>query len=154
MMSNPKDKFGSAKVSFTRIPTTAMVEMAKAGMYGNHMYKPFNWREEDKQIRLSVYLDAILRHVYRLFDGEDVDPDSLVSHWGHIAQGAAIAIDAISLGNYIDDRPIKGVGAKAIDDFSNISHSYKQHWEEVKQKKEKDMQKIGVSVNEPKSHEQ
>lgn len=133
--SNPKDRAGSAKVSLTRVPLTAQVEFAKAGMYGNFMYDPFNWRDKDKAIRLTVYIDAILRHALRLMDGEDVDPDSLVSHWGHIGQGSAVAIDAISLGNFVDDRPPKGKGIEYLDKFMADYPALLEHWQKIKDKK-------------------
>lgn len=137
MSTNPKDRVGSSKISLTRIPTTALVEMAKAGTYGNHMYDPFNWRDKDKKIGLTVYIDAILRHAYRLFDGEDVDPDSLVSHWGHIAQGSAVAIDAISLGNFVDDRPKAGLGSDYMDEFMKQYPAFRAHWDKVKIEKQR-----------------
>lgn len=136
--NNPKDRAGSAKISLTRIPATAAVEFAKAGMYGNYMYDPFNWREKDKKIRLTVYIDAILRHAFRLMDGEDVDPDSLVSHWGHIGQGSAVAIDAIAMGNFVDDRPAKGKGIEYMDKFMKEYPALEAHWAVIKAEKQKE----------------
>lgn len=139
--TNPKDRVGASKISLTRVPTTALVEFAKAGTYGNFMYDPFNWREKDKKIALTVYIDAILRHAFRLMDGEDLDPDSLVSHWGHIGQGSAVAIDAISLGNYVDDRPAKGKGSEYMDNFMKEYPAYRAHWEKIKAEKQCQMKK-------------
>ncbi len=134
--TNPKDRVGVSKISLTRVPATALIEMAKAGTYGNFMYDPFNWRDRDKKIGFTVYMDALLRHIFRLFDGEEVDADSLVSHWGHIAQTCAVAIDAIAMGNYVDDRPPKGMAAEAMKQFEEDLPRLKAHWEITKAKKQ------------------
>lgn len=139
--TNPKDRVGVSKISLTRVPATALIEMAKAGTYGNFMYEPFNWRDKDKKIGYTVYLDAILRHVFRLYDGEDVDSDSLVSHWGHIAQTCAVAIDAIAMGNFVDDRPPTGKAAETMEQFAQDLPALRAHWEVTKAKKKADMEK-------------
>ncbi len=79
-------------------------------------YGPYNWRQSDP-LSLTMYLDAIERHILRLRDGEDVAPDSLVHHLGHIIADCSIMLDCIAIGNLKDDRPKPGPAAKLLDQF-------------------------------------
>jgi hypothetical protein len=66
---------------------------------------------------MTVYLDAMERHLLALRDGEDVAEDSKVPHLGHIIACGAILADALEGGFLIDDRPLKGPAAKVLDKF-------------------------------------
>jgi len=100
---NPKDRFGLQKLSISKVPSTALATCAGAMMLGAEKYGPYNWREKD--VRATVYVDAALRHLYAWFEGEEVDPESGVSHLGHVMACAAILIDAQHMGRLADDRP-------------------------------------------------
>lgn len=77
--------------------------MAKALDCGRKKYGEFNWRKSDG-VNMTVYLSAMLRHIGRLIDGEDVDPESGAHHLGHVLAGGAIVLDAQRHGKLIDDR--------------------------------------------------
>lgn len=101
---NPKSKFGTKKApTFSVIPMSAILVEGQVMALGAAKYGPFNWRE--KNVAASVYLDAAMRHLVALNAGEDNDPESLVSHAGHVRACMGIFIDAIEQGCLIDDRP-------------------------------------------------
>lgn len=101
---NPKDLFGSVKVSFTKLPAVAIAHGAHAMMDGAQKYGAYNWR--DKKVIASIYVDAALRHLACWFEGQEDAPDSGVHHLGHAIACCAILLDAQETGNLIDDRPV------------------------------------------------
>ena len=110
--TNPKDLIGQRKPPMSLLPGVARVQTVKALENGAAKYGRFNWRSTN--VRMSIYLDAIERHLIALADGEDVAEDSGISHLGHIMAGAAILLDAAACGTLIDDRPPAGGTAKLL----------------------------------------
>lgn len=49
--------------------------------YGAKKYAPFNWMKglDNKEI-----LESAQRHLARLMDGEEIDPETGISHVGHL----------------------------------------------------------------------
>jgi Domain of unknown function (DUF5664) len=119
--TNPKDRIGRTKPQLHLIPATALLVAAEALTLGAKKYGPFNWRGES--VSASVYVDAIARHLWSYFDGEDVDHESGVSHLGHVIACAAILLDAESQGKLVDDRPAKGKTAEMIRKLTKVSDS-------------------------------
>jgi len=121
---NPKDQMGMMKLPmFSVIPPASMIYEARAMQYGAHLapkadgtlgYGRYNWREN--KVVMSIYLDAIVRHLLGLYDGEDNADDSGVPHLGHIKACCGILADAKENGNLVDDRPTPGPAARLLHD--------------------------------------
>ncbi len=105
---NPKDIVGSTKVDLALIPSSALIAEALAMTDGALKYDPFNWREEGKPVQARTYIAALLRHVQKWFDGEEIDEGSGAPHLGHARACLGILIDAQACGNMADNRPRKG----------------------------------------------
>lgn len=101
--TNPKDLIGMTKAPLRHVPPALEIYAALGMADGAVKYGPFNWREN--KVLLSVYIEAIQRHVLALKDGEDVDQESGLPHWGHVAANVAIVVDAQWSGCLVDDRP-------------------------------------------------
>lgn len=112
---NPKDFIGITKVPVGLFPSAGTILGAMSMKDGAVKYGPYNWREHP--VKMTVYLDAMERHLLALRDGEDEASDSGVHHLGHILGCAAILADAIAVGNLIDDRPHKGAAAALFEKF-------------------------------------
>lgn len=104
--TNPKDLIGIRKVQLGLLPAAAKIYGALAMEDGAKKYGPYNWR--DKHVRMTIYLDALERHLLALRDGENDATDSLKPHLGHIIACAGILADAVEGGFLIDDRPLPG----------------------------------------------
>ena len=78
-------------------PGDATVHKHGADKYGRH-----NWRKD--RILASTYKAAMLRHIQAWAEGEDIDPDSGVSHLYHVRACAAIVLDSELHNTLIDDR--------------------------------------------------
>jgi hypothetical protein len=105
-VENPKEAAGRAKLPLHLCPPAAKREMTLALEIGANKYGPWNWRGAG--INLMTYIGAMQRHLDAIHAGEDTDPDSGVSHIGHILAGAAIVADAEEHGMLTDDRPQRG----------------------------------------------
>ena len=99
---NLKDIAARHKVSMSLVPEIANIELAQAFRDGAKKYTPFNWR--DTPVNLSVYTDAIYRHLALFNAGQDRASDSGLHHLTHIMSGCAIVLDAILNDTLIDDR--------------------------------------------------
>ena len=114
--SNPKDIVGSDKVPIHLWPPTATAMGSMALMDGALKYGRTNWRVAG--VRWSIYYDALMRHTFALFEGEDIDPDSGLPHEAHILACAAILVDAKAAGKLTDDRMVKGGYRGLIDSLT------------------------------------
>lgn len=115
--ANPKDQIGITKLALHLIPAPALARLSKVMKLGAQKYGPYNWRKTN--VNLTVYLDAALRHLYSILDGEDIDTESNQHHAAHTMACMAIIIDAIELGKLIDDRPPPG-------NFAHLVHKLQE----------------------------
>ncbi|WP_226623122.1 dATP/dGTP diphosphohydrolase domain-containing protein [Brucella anthropi] len=110
--SNPKSAIGLTKPSTFSIPPVAELHLGAAMANGATKYGTFNWREH--AVSVSVYVDAIRRHLAAFRDGEDIASDSGVHHLAHVMACCAIVLDAMECGKLIDDRGHQGPASKVI----------------------------------------
>jgi hypothetical protein len=101
--SDPKGIAGSHKAPLALLPPIFNEATARALGLGAIKYGPWNWREH--KVEMMTYLHAMRRHIDRLIEGEDIDPESNAHHLGHVAASCAIVLDARQCGTLIDNRP-------------------------------------------------
>ncbi len=106
---NPKDAAAADRVPFHIYPPAGHILGTMACLDGAVKYGPYNWRERD--ISLTSYVGAIIRHCHKILGGEDEDPESTykLHHLAHINATSAILLDAKEAGALIDDRPKRQV---------------------------------------------
>ena len=77
--TNPKDAVGIRKILFSVLPMRVLWRVALAMLEGALKYGRHNYRIAG--VRASVYFDAVVaRHLTLWWEGEDIDPDSGLSH--------------------------------------------------------------------------
>jgi hypothetical protein len=103
MKDNPKSIPGRKKFAFSVMPFNVLVEVSLAMLEGALKYGRFNWRT-GPPIRVSDYLDALMRHVTAYAEGQDIDPDSGRHHLVKAAATLFVLIDSILCGRVVDDR--------------------------------------------------
>lgn len=101
--NDPKQEAGMRKVPFQTLPMAVLAEMAVAHGEGAAKYGRHNWREG--RVIASTYYGATLRHLCAWIEGEDIDPDSGLSHLTKAMTSLAVLRDAQIQGTAIDDRP-------------------------------------------------
>lgn len=101
--TNPKDAVGVKKVPFSTVPAPVIAEVGLAMLEGARKYGRHNYRAVG--VRGSVYYDAALRHLTSWWEGQDVDPDSGLSHIVKALACLTVLRDSMIIGNWKDDRP-------------------------------------------------
>lgn len=104
--SNPKEAFGSNKLPLHLFPPSATALGSLAFLHGALKYGRGNWRAVG--VRASTYFEALCRHLFAWWEGEDTDPDNGLPHLAHVLACAAILVDAGAAGKLNDDRPYPG----------------------------------------------
>lgn len=115
--TNPKDVVGIRKWAMSCIPITVVMEVGVAMLEGALKYGRYNWRAMG--VRCSVYYDATMRHLISFWEGEDVDPDSQLSHITKAITSLTVLRDSMIQGNFEDDRPPSTKGLKGHMAFLN-----------------------------------
>lgn len=113
---NPKTIHGVAKAPLHLVPPSAIHYEALAFKDGANKYGPYNWRGH--KVSASVYYAAARRHLDAWWDGQTAATDSGVHHLGHSRACLAILLDAESLGQLNDDRPLPGMAATLQSTFT------------------------------------
>ena len=101
--TNPKDAVGTGKVPMSTVPGYVMLEVGLAMLEGARKYGRHNYR--DAGVRASVYYDALFRHMIAWWEGENVDPDSQLSHVTKAIATLVVLRDAMINDKLTDDRP-------------------------------------------------
>lgn len=101
--SNPKDSVGIAKAPMSTVSAPVMAEVGVAMLEGALKYGRHNYRAVG--VRASVYYDATMRHLMDWWEGQDIDPDSGMSHITKAITSLVVLRDSMIQGNWSDDRP-------------------------------------------------
>lgn len=105
-LTNPKDGIGSRKWrQLATIPVRVLWEVGVAMLEGALKYGRFNYRVSG--VRASVYYDAAVGHITQWAEGEDLDPDTGLSHITKAIASLMVLRDGMLEGNFIDDRQPK-----------------------------------------------
>jgi len=101
-VNDPKGEAGKKKAPMNLLPPYAMEQTAWVHKLGEAKYGSYNWRKTG--VCASTYVSAIMRHLNAWRDGEDLDPESGISHIAHVATSCNILLDAEHCGTLQDDR--------------------------------------------------
>lgn len=101
--TNPKDAAATARVPLHLVPGSLPIYAALAFAEGDLKYGGYNWRVAE--VRASVYVSALKRHLERYWNGEWADPKTGVPHLASVLACAGIILDARLVGKLTDDRP-------------------------------------------------
>jgi len=101
--SNPKDMVGVRKAPMSTVPACVLAEVGVAMLEGAMKYGRSNYRAVG--VMASVYYDGTLRHIMDWWEGEDIDPDSGLSHVTKAITSLVVLRDAMIQGKFTDDRP-------------------------------------------------
>lgn len=95
-------KFDDQKIPLQLIPGNALLEVGKVLGYGARKYAAHNWRAG---LAYSRLMGACLRHATAFNEGEDLDPETGLSHIAHLATEALFLLEFITKNSaHLDDR--------------------------------------------------
>ncbi len=104
-LSNPKDSVGIKKAPLSTVSAPVFMEVGLAMLEGARKYGRHNYRVVG--VKSSVYYDASMRHLMSWWEGEDIDPDSGLSHVTKAIATLVVLRDAMLNKKCDDDRPPK-----------------------------------------------
>lgn len=117
--TNPKDAVGIRKWRvFTTVPLLVLTEIGVAMLEGARKYGRHNYRVSG--VRSSVYVDAAMGHLTQYWEGEDIDPDSGLSHVVKAIASLVVLRDAMLQDMLVDDRPPKGNVDQVRDNLQEV----------------------------------
>lgn len=120
-VNDPKGEAGAKKAPMWLLPPVALEQTAWVAKLGADKYGPFNWRKTG--VCATTYVSAIMRHLNAWRDGEDLDPESGISHIAHIATSCNILMDAEACGTLQDDRNKRPGGLSREEAFRKLVQS-------------------------------
>lgn len=103
--TNPKDVVGIKKPPLSVLSGPVLYEMGLGMAEGARKYGRHNYREMG--VTASVYFDATQRHLWSWWEGENLDPDSGLSHVTKAITALMVLRDSMIMKNWKDDRPIR-----------------------------------------------
>lgn len=80
-------RFNQDKVAYHMMPPYALEQVCRVFMMGREKYDEDNWRTGEGLSRIGCY-NSLQRHVQAWLAGEDLDPESHLSHMAHAAWNA------------------------------------------------------------------
>jgi hypothetical protein len=114
--SNPKDVVGITKSPISTLPIQVVHEVGVAMFEGALKYGKHNYREAGT--RATVYYDATQRHLNAWMEGEDIDPDSGLSHITKAIASLMVLRDSMLNENWVDDRPPKPINSNWMQELN------------------------------------
>ena len=115
--TNPKDFVGLTKPPMSTVSKLVMAEVGVAMLEGAMKYGRHNYRGTD--VLASIYIDAAGRHLDAWYEGQDIDPDSGMSHLTKAIASLTVLRDAEIVGKMVDDRPPAMAPAGFWEDLGN-----------------------------------
>jgi hypothetical protein len=115
---NLKTLAALGKPGISAVPPIAFFAMGAAMQDGVNKYEKYNWREAGATV--SVFVDAMGRHLLAYYAGEDHASDSKLHHLAHLMAGCAILLDAELHGKLNDDRLAGNIDPEVIKQFMKL----------------------------------
>lgn len=75
------DRFNKGKPKWSLVPQSGLLPMVSVLEYGAIKYAPNNWK---KGLSITEVCESLKRHLDAFMEGESVDPESGLSHIGHM----------------------------------------------------------------------
>jgi hypothetical protein len=97
----PGLKFDAGKPPMNLLSREALTQIAKVLEFGSRKYEAHNWR---KGMSWSRLLGAAMRHLTAFNDGEDVDPETGLSHLAHLGCCTMFLLEYQRFHQSFDDR--------------------------------------------------
>ena len=95
------DRFNEGKPRWSLVPQSALIPMVRVLEFGAKKYGDYNWT---KGLSIRETCESLKRHLDAFMEGEDDDPESKLSHIGHIQCNALFLSWMMENRKDLDDR--------------------------------------------------
>ena len=97
------DRFNTGKLKWSLVSWRALAPMVRVLMFGAEKYDDHNWK---RGLKYTEVTESLQRHLNSFIEGEDDDPESKLSHVGHILCNAMFLSYMSIFRKDMDDRYI------------------------------------------------
>jgi hypothetical protein len=98
-------KYDTDKAPLALVPIDAINQVAEVLGFGANKYGANNWRDDGGTTEWSRTYSSIQRHLNAFWSGEDLDPESGLSHLAHANTQLMILMQHMADGHHnMDDR--------------------------------------------------
>lgn len=94
-------RYNTGKAKWALLDFPSLEPMVRVMEYGAGKYSPHNWKKGMPHTEIS---ECLMRHLAAYLNGEDTDPESGLSHIGHIQSNAMMLQYNIKNHPELDDR--------------------------------------------------
>ena len=98
-------RYNNNKLRWGLVPQSALEPMVRVLEFGAQKYDDHNWK---KGLSITETCESLKRHLDAFMEGEDNDPESGLSHIGHIQCNALFLSYMMKNKPEMDDRYING----------------------------------------------
>lgn len=95
------DRFNQGKLKWSLVDLDAFEDMVRVLEFGCVKYSAHNWK---KGLKVSEILESTQRHINAIARGEDIDPESGLSHAGHLQCNTMFLAYMLKYKPEMDDR--------------------------------------------------
>ena len=95
------DRFNEGKPKWGLVPQSALIPMVRVLEFGMEKYGKGNWQ---KGLSVIEICESLKRHLDAFMEGEDNDPETGISHIGHIQCNSMFLSWMINNKPELDDR--------------------------------------------------
>ncbi len=79
--NNLGSRYNSGKLQWSLVDFNSLESMVRVLEFGAKKYSPHNWK---KGLPITEIIDSMMRHLVAFSNGENIDPESGISHIGHL----------------------------------------------------------------------
>ena len=97
-------KYDNGKPPLGLIPPEALLQISEVFGFGAEKYGYNNWRDDGHTTQANRTYSSIQRHLNAFWSGEDIDPDSGLSHLAHATTQLMILMIHMQEHPEMDDR--------------------------------------------------
>lgn len=94
-------RYNTGKLKWGLVSWKALEPMVRVLMFGAEKYDDHNWKKGLSYVQIT---ESLQRHMNAFIDGEDDDPESKLSHVGHILCNAMFLSYMFLFRKDLDDR--------------------------------------------------
>jgi hypothetical protein len=95
------ERYNEGKIKWSLVSWKSLEPMVKVLMFGANKYSANNWK---KGLKYSEVTESLQRHLNAFMEGENDDPESKLSHVGHILCNAMFLSYMYLFKKDMDDR--------------------------------------------------
>lgn len=117
-MEERAQRFNDGKLRWSLVDFEALEELVRVLEMGANKYSANNWR---KGMPITKVCESLSRHLFAFMNGEDTDPESGLSHIGHVMCNAMFILNFMKHKPTMDDRYKEHYVKFELDDFKSLN---------------------------------